>query len=67
MIAAYVAGGKAGEVPAVMEAMKISAKETFEIGFNTACGLADVGKFSEAETCLLFALTQGVCKLCSVL
>ncbi len=48
VLAAYVSGSKAHEVPAVMNAMKISSKDSFEIGFNTACGLLATGDYSKA-------------------
>ncbi len=49
VLAAYVSGGRAHEVPAVMEAMKISSKDSFEIAFNTACGLVAAGDFALAQ------------------
>jgi len=49
VLAAYVSGGRAHEVPDVMEAMKISSKDSFEIAFNTACGLVAAGDFSRAQ------------------
>ncbi|CAL8460581.1 g110 [Coccomyxa elongata] len=49
VLAAYVSGGRAHELPAVMEAMKISSKDSFEIAFNTACGLVAAGDFNDAQ------------------
>ena len=49
VLAAYVSGKRAHEVPAVMEAMKISSKDSFEIGFNTACGLLAAGEYVKAQ------------------
>ena len=49
VLAAYVSGKRAHEVPAVMEAMKISSKDSFEIGFNTACGLLAAGGYVKAQ------------------
>ncbi|KAK9908732.1 hypothetical protein WJX75_002041 [Coccomyxa subellipsoidea] len=49
VLAAYVSGDRAHEVPAVMEAMKISSKDSFEIAFNTACGLIAAGDFTHAQ------------------
>lgn len=49
VLAAYVSGNRAHEVPAVMEAMKISSKDSFEIGFNTACGLLAAGEYGKAQ------------------
>ncbi|KAL4446353.1 hypothetical protein ABPG77_003160 [Micractinium sp. CCAP 211/92] len=59
VLAAYVAGGRAGEVPAVMEAMKISPKDSFEVAFNAACGLIEGGKLGEAEEQLQLAVRVG--------
>ena len=100
VLAAYVAGGQAGEVPAVMEAMKvgarlpqfhlcvqwefgawgvwvsclqvaadsgpsaapclqISAKDSFEVAFNAACGLVETGSLQKAEEQLQLAVRVG--------
>ncbi|KAI3426329.1 hypothetical protein D9Q98_008702 [Chlorella vulgaris] len=59
VVAAYVSGGRAGEVPAVMQAMKISAKDSFEIAFNVACGLVDAGQLRAAEEQLQLAVRVG--------
>lgn len=59
MLAAYVSGGRAHEVPAVMEAMKISPKDSFEIGFNTACGLLAAGDCVSAQDKLQHAQRLG--------
>jgi hypothetical protein len=49
VLAAYVSGGRAHEVPAVMEAMKISSKDSFEVAFNFACSLLAAGDFERAH------------------
>ena len=59
MLAAYVSGNRAHEVPAVMEAMKISSKDSFEIGFNTACGLLAAGDYVKAQSGLEHAQRLG--------
>ena len=59
MLAAYVSGNRAHEVPAVMEAMKISSKDSFEIGFNTACGLLAAGDYAKAQSELEHAQRLG--------
>ena len=59
VLAAYVSGNRAHEVPAVMEAMKISSKDSFEIGFNTACGLLTVGDYAKAQSELEHAQRLG--------
>lgn len=59
VLAAYVAGGRAGEVPAVMQAMKISPKDSFELAFNAACGLLESEDLPAAEQQLQLALRVG--------
>jgi len=59
VLAAYVSGNRAHEVPAVMEAMKISSKDSFEIGFNTACSLLAVGDYAKAQSELEHAQRLG--------
>ena len=59
VLAAYVSGNRAHEVPAVMEAMKISPKDSFEIGFNTACGLLAAGDCVSAQDKLEHAQRLG--------
>lgn len=59
VLAAYVSGNRAHEVPAVMEAMKISSKDSFEIGFNTACGLLAAGDYVKAQSELEHAQRLG--------
>ena len=59
VLAAYVSGSRAHEVPAVMEAMKISPKDSFEIGFNTACGLLAAGDCVSAQDKLEHAQRLG--------
>ena len=61
VLAAYVSGNRAHEVPAVMEAMKISSKDSFEIGFNTACGLLAAGDYVKAQSELEHAQRLGKC------
>ena len=59
VLAAYVSGNRAHEVPAVMEAMKITSKDSFEIGFNTACGLLAAGDYASAQDKLEHAQRLG--------
>ena len=47
------------EVPALMSALQVSSKQSFELGFNKACALLDLGEFSAAETELRMALKTG--------
>ncbi|KAJ9504743.1 hypothetical protein QJQ45_024692, partial [Haematococcus lacustris] len=59
VLAAYVAAGLSQELEELMAAMKVTAKDSFEIGYNKACGLAECGRLSEAETELRRALKLG--------
>ncbi len=61
VLAAYVAGGRAAEVPAVCEAMKISAADSFEVAFNMACALLAAGDVPRARTELERAQRLGAC------
>ena len=59
VLAAYVAGGKGGEVPSVMEAMAAAPGDSFEVAFNSACGLVEAGELAAAEERLLLARRLG--------
>ncbi|GAB4817516.1 hypothetical protein N2152v2_004562, partial [Parachlorella kessleri] len=59
VVAAYLAGGRAEEVPAVMEAMKMSPQDGFEVAFNAACALIEAGSLREAEKQLQLAQRVG--------
>jgi signal recognition particle subunit SRP72 len=59
IVAAYAVGGRASEIPKVMAAMKMTAQDGFEAGFNAACGLVDQGKFTQAEEALFLAKRVG--------
>ncbi|KAL6770694.1 SRP72 [Auxenochlorella protothecoides x Auxenochlorella symbiontica] len=59
VLAAYVAGGQAAEVPAVLEAMKASPKDSFEVAFNSACALLETGELEAAQERLLLAQRVG--------
>ncbi len=59
VVAAYVSGGRAHEVPAVMDALALKASDGFEIAFNQACADVAVGKLDAAEQQLLLAQRLG--------
>ena len=59
VLAAYVSGGRAHEVPAVMEAMKIGAGDSFEVAFNTACAALAAGDLASARAQLEHAQRLG--------
>eukprot|EP00899_Mesostigma_viride_P008537 jgi/Mesvir1/17685/Mv07865-RA.1 len=53
VLAAYVAGGRSHEVPAVMQAMKAQPSDSFEMAFNAACAAIERGELASAEAMLL--------------
>ncbi|KAG0556540.1 hypothetical protein KC19_11G061100 [Ceratodon purpureus] len=55
MVAAYVAGGRAVEVPSLMESLKVTPRTGFEIAHNAACALIDRGDYGKAEELLQLA------------
>ena len=59
VLAAYVAGGRAAEVPAVCEAMKIAPRDGFEVAFNSACALLAAGQVQRARSELEHAQRLG--------
>lgn len=59
IVAAYVSGGRAHEVLAVMDALALSASDGFEIAFNQACADVATGKLEAAEQQLLLAQRLG--------
>lgn len=42
-----------------MTALKVSSKQSFELGFNKACGLAEIGELAAAENELRLAIKLG--------
>uniref|UniRef100_A0A7S0RTI0 Signal recognition particle subunit SRP72 n=1 Tax=Chlamydomonas leiostraca TaxID=1034604 RepID=A0A7S0RTI0_9CHLO len=59
VLAAYVAAGLARELPGLMTAMKLTARDSFEVAFNKACGLVESGEWGAAEAELKAALKLG--------
>lgn len=59
VLAAYVAAGLTGELPELAASMKVSAKASFEVAFNLACGRVESGGLDKAEAELRQALKQG--------
>lgn len=55
IVAAYVSGGRANEVPKVMELLKVAPKDGFELAHNAACALIERKEYSKAEELLLLA------------
>ena len=73
IVAAYVSGGRAHEVSAVMDALALSSSDGFEIAFNLACADLATGNLEAAEQQLLLAQRLGkqyrylLCYLCACL
>ncbi|CAM6103196.1 unnamed protein product [Calypogeia fissa] len=63
IIAAYVSGGRSREVQAVMDSMKASARNDFNLAYNAGCSLIERGELSKAEEHLLLARRIGQEKL----
>lgn len=59
LMAAYVAGGRGGEVKGLAEKLQVSPFDVFEVAYNVACGMIEIGQFKEAEEMLLLATRCG--------
>eukprot|EP00879_Flechtneria_rotunda_P032694 GHRR01035952.1.p1 GENE.GHRR01035952.1~~GHRR01035952.1.p1 ORF type:complete len:218 (+),score=97.89 GHRR01035952.1:638-1291(+) len=59
LLAAYVAAGLAASLPDVMRQLGIKPRDSFEIAFNRAVGLAQQGELDAAETAVKAAYKQG--------
>lgn len=59
MVAAHVAAELSSQVPALMQSMQVTSKQSFELGFNKACALIQSGQLSAAESELRMALKLG--------
>lgn len=59
LIAAYVASGRATDVPAALADIGCSAHDGLELAFNVACGLLSVGSMNEAKEQLIAARRIG--------
>lgn len=59
LVAAYVASGRAADVPAALADIGCSAHDGLELAFNVACGLLSVGSMNEAKEQLISARRIG--------
>ncbi|GLI69046.1 hypothetical protein VaNZ11_013588 [Volvox africanus] len=59
VLAAYVAAGLSSELPDLMAALKVRARDSFEVAFNRACGQVAGGQLAAAEGDLRMAIKQG--------
>jgi len=60
-LAAYVSAGLSAQLPALMIQLGIKARDSFEVGFNRATGLAAAGDTEAAEAAVKAAYKQGGC------
>lgn len=58
-LAAYVSAGLSAQLPQLMSQLGIKPRDSFEIGFNRATGLAAAGDLEAAETAVKAAYKQG--------
>lgn len=64
-LAAYVSAGLSAQLPQLMSQLGIKPRDSFEVGFNRATGLAAAGELEAAETAVKAAYKQGeVFSLC---
>jgi len=47
LIAAYVAGGRSGEIPSVLKSLGCSSTDGLELAFNVACGMIEDGSVEQ--------------------
>ncbi|KAL3516481.1 hypothetical protein ACH5RR_023383 [Cinchona calisaya] len=59
VVASLVPAGKASEVQAMMDSLKIKATSSFELAYNTACSMIERSKYTDAEQLLLSARRIG--------
>lgn len=59
LLAAYVSAGRSAQLPELMRQLGMKPRDSFEIAFNRACGLAEVGDEEAAETAVKAAYKQG--------
>ncbi len=64
IVAAYIARGRATEVSQLMESLKVSAHNGFEMAYNAACASIERKEFSKAEELLLLAHRYLSCCTC---
>lgn len=58
-VAGLVMAGRAADVPAAMDSLRIKATSSFELAYNTACSLLERNKYADAEQLLLSARRIG--------
>ena len=59
MVAAYIAAGRAAELPDALKALRIGPQASFEVAFNCGCALLATGDLEPARQQLLHAQRLG--------
>lgn len=54
-VAGLISAGRASEVQKTLDSLRVKATSSFELAYNTACSLAEMNKYTEAEQLLLTA------------
>ncbi|GAY44013.1 hypothetical protein CUMW_079020 [Citrus unshiu] len=54
-VAGLISAGRASEVQKTLDLLRVKATSSFELAYNTACSLAEMNKYTEAEQLLLTA------------
>jgi hypothetical protein len=65
LLAAYVTAGLSSSLPDIINKLGIKPRDSFEIAYNRACGMADTREFEAAETAVKAAYKQGKWKQCT--
>lgn len=52
-VAALVMAGRSSEVQGLLDSLRVKAKDSFELAYNTACSLIGREKYTDAEQLLL--------------
>lgn len=58
-VAGLISAGRASEVQKTLDLLRVKATSSFELAYNTACSLAEMNKYTEAEQLLLTARRIG--------
>lgn len=58
-VAGLISAGRASEVQKTLDSLRVKATSSFELAYNTACSLAEMNKYTEAEQLLLTARRIG--------
>ncbi|KAF8388642.1 hypothetical protein HHK36_027319 [Tetracentron sinense] len=59
IVAGLISAGRASEVQGMMDILRVKATSSFELAYNTACSLIELGNYTDAEQHLLSARRIG--------